>query len=156
MSLGQYHFYAENAYIVGKVATILFSCIVVVGIYRFAPDLLPICYGYLLGIAGVGMYEGLQNIGVIGPGQLTQLPFDFKAIPQAIMTICVVVGGIVSLSKVTAYIFSQLVALQLFEEGGISRFASKVPVIGHRMNETRIAVASEDHKLRIPKDACRL
>jgi hypothetical protein len=123
-------YYGTNSFIFNKVVVILISGVVVAAIYRYAPALLPICYGYLLGIAGVGVYDGLQTIGVINSSELSALPFDYQEIPQAIMAIFVVVGGILSLSKVTAYLFSQMVALHIFEDNTNTR--SHVPFIGFR------------------------
>lgn len=143
-------FYLANSFILNKVAIILISGIVVICIYQYAPDLLFICYGYLLGIAGVGTYEGLLNTGVIGPVGLSILPFDFKIIPQAIMTICIVTGGIISLSKVAAYVLSQIVALQLGEDRRNDGF--HLLSLDRLLNRTRAPGAPEDHKLLIPQE----
>jgi hypothetical protein len=149
---GTQAFYISNGFIINKVAIILISGIVVVCIYRYAPDLLFICYGYLLGVAGVGIYDGLMNTGVISSEGLTTLPFDFKIIPQAIMGICVVTGGIISLSKVAAYIFSQMIALHLFDREEYGFFELRVPFIDRLLNKTRVYGTQEDHKLRIPQE----
>ena len=156
-SIGGY--YSTNIYIINKVAVILISGAVVAAIYRYAPVLLPVCYGYLLGIAGVGVFDGLQNIGAISGSELAALPFDFKIIPQAVMAICVVAGGIISLSKATAYLFSQLVALQMFEEkykaGFRPSFISyRVPFVDNLFKNifgnTTIPGKMEGHKVTIP------
>jgi len=146
-------FYVTNSFIINKMAIILLSGIVVIGIYRYAPDLLFICYGYLLGVACVGTYEGLLNMGAISPEGLSILPLDVKIIPQALMTICVVAGGIISLSKVAAYAFSHIVALQLFEdaESSDSRIFS-LPSFKRLLNRTAVPEKPEDHKLLIPPE----
>ena len=145
-------FYAANAYIINKVATILISGVVAIAIYLYAPDLLFICYGYLLGVAGVGIYDGLLNMGVISSEGISSLPFDYKIIPQAIMTICVVTGGIISFSKVAAYIFSRVVALQLFDDNNNLQ-GPRLPILGRLLNRTMAPGAPEDHRLLIPQES---
>jgi hypothetical protein len=159
-SIGSY--YGANSFIINKVAVILVSGIVVAAIYRYVPALLPVCYGYLIGIAGVGVFDGLQNIGVISSSELFGLHFDSEVLPQVIMTICIVAGGIISFSKVAAYLLSQLVSLHIFGKDSNSNYriqfmGFRIPSINYLFKNSlyekaSIPIKSEDHKAWIPME----
>jgi len=108
--------YTDNSLILNKVFIFAISGIILILILKFAPELLAICYGYLSGIAIVGFYNGLLNLGFNGILINTMPPgFDAKIIPEAIMTICVVTGGAIAFSRVVSYLIAEVVALKLFD-----------------------------------------
>jgi hypothetical protein len=86
-------------------------------IFKYAPDILPICYGYLTGIALVGIYNGLINMGfryeVISTGMYMGL--ELNAIPRFIMTVCVISGALIAFSKVSAYYLSEAVSYGIYK-----------------------------------------
>jgi len=109
--------YAENRLILDKAAVLGLSAIILIAIFRFAPDLLPVCYGYLSGIAIVGLYDGLLNLGfngilsgVLPPGS------DPYIIPKAIMALCVVTGGAITFSTVVSYLLAEAITMRRLQK----------------------------------------
>ena len=107
--------YADNSLILNKIFIFAISGIILILILKFAPEILAICYGYLSGIAIVGFYNGLLNMGFGGILINVSPGFDPKIIPEFIMTICVVTGGAIAFSKVVSYLIAEVVALKLFD-----------------------------------------
>lgn len=142
--------YSLNSYILNKGAIIFFSCIIIVSIYKFAPDLLPICYGYLLGIALIGLYDGLITLDVIRPAELP-LPGLGHEIPYVIMSVCVVTGGIIALSKAMAYVLSGVMAIGFLSEND-SNGAAGSPRIGHLFGGRPGRRGAPEHKKKLTDD----
>lgn len=146
--------YSLNSYILNKGAVIFFSCIIIVSIYRFAPDLLSICYGYLLGIALIGLYDGLVTLEMIRPADLPLSGLG-NEIPYAIMSICIVAGGILALSKAMAYVLSGIMAIG-FMDANDSSGAVGLSRIGHKFRRGSGRIGIPEHKMKLTDDQLRV
>jgi hypothetical protein len=109
--------YTENSLILGKAVILGLSAIILIAIFRFAPDLLPVCYGYLSGIAIVGFYDGLLNLGFNGiVSGILPVGLDPGIIPKSIMALCIVTGGAIAFSTVVSYLFAEAVTMRRMQK----------------------------------------